>query len=159
MSEQQFDWASSASVALREQPAVAVYPNDYGHVVLRRERSWDEEEDSVVLIAKTNVLTLVRAILVVAGMGDAKLYRDIGGNDLCGACEDIEWPEDQFVSAEQHVGDADHRSEQPKAKDRTAAERQRRHRANKPKPDRDTVTVTAPERDSERDAPRLELVG
>jgi hypothetical protein len=46
-----------------------------------------------------------------------------------------------------------------KPKDSTAAERQRRHGANKSRRDRDSVTVTESERDTDRDVPRLELVG
>jgi hypothetical protein len=61
--EDTFDWASDVSVALREQPAVAVYQNQYGQVVLRRERSWDEEDDCFIPIAQENVLTVVEAIL------------------------------------------------------------------------------------------------
>jgi hypothetical protein len=150
MSEDQFDWASSESVAVHEQPSIAVYQNPYGQVVLRRERSWDEDDDCFIPIARENVLTVIRAILVAADMGDAKLYRDCGGNEYFGSCEDIEWP-DQNASACVLIEQVDStlHLNQAKPKDKTAAERQRRHRANKAKPDRDTVTVTPAARDIE----------
>jgi hypothetical protein len=65
-------------IAVREQPALAVYLNNYGQVTLRRERSWDEEDDCFIQITKENVLTVVRAILVAAGMEDLNLYSQHG---------------------------------------------------------------------------------
>ena len=48
MSEEHFDWISGDSIAVREQPAIAIYRSAYGHVTIRRERSWDEEEDCFI---------------------------------------------------------------------------------------------------------------
>jgi hypothetical protein len=160
-STEQFSWAENESVAVREQPSIAVYQNNHGQVVLRRERSWDEEDDCFIPVAKENVLTIVRAILVAAEMDDLYLYQSTGA-----LCHDVEWPgvrpaiaarmEDRpdidWNEANATFDEGEHRPKDP-----TAAERQRRHRANKRNsnvtPSSVTDTVT------DRDAPRLELVG
>jgi hypothetical protein len=125
--------------ALRSEssPQSAVYANDYDHVVLRREQTWDEDDDSVILIAKTNVLTIVGAILQAAGMDDVRFYRQHGVS-----CEDVDLPVKSASSVAAPIPLA-------KPKDSNAAERQRRHRANKSKLDHDSVTVTDAERDKE----------
>ncbi len=40
----EFDWGSDESVVLQEQPAVAVYENTRGLIVILRRREWDEDE-------------------------------------------------------------------------------------------------------------------
>jgi hypothetical protein len=127
MTNQEFDWTADESVAVQEQPAIAVYPNPVGQVVIRRQRSWDEEDDSFVHISRGNVLTIVGAILAAAGMDDIRLYRQHGMS-----CEDIGLGETQTRSL---------------SKDRTGAERQRRYRnRHRNGSDRDVTdeTVTSP---------------
>src|SRR5680860_1844805 len=84
-----FDWHADSSIAVREQPALAVYQNPYGQIVIRRERSWDEENDCFIPVAKENALAIVHAILEAAGMEHAYLYEQRPG---C-LCNDIDWPE------------------------------------------------------------------
>ncbi|MGH6792379.1 MAG: hypothetical protein ACRECF_06540 [Methyloceanibacter sp.] len=140
-----FDWTSNNnSIAVREQPAIAVYLNSYGQVTLRRARSWDEEDDCFIPIAQENVLTVVGAILRAAGMDDVRLYRQLGDGPFA-ACEDIDISEEPFS-----------REAEPKPKDHTATERQRRCRANKAK--RDTVTPERDSRDNAEEEPALRLV-
>jgi hypothetical protein len=62
-----FDWnGDDDAVVLREQPAVAVYQNPRGQIVIRQERAWDEDSDTVVLILPENVSAIVRALQSVA---------------------------------------------------------------------------------------------
>jgi hypothetical protein len=124
-SDNEFDWSSDDSIALCEQPAVAVYANRYGQIVIRRERAWNDEEDVFIPIAETNVLTLIGAILRAAGMEDVKLYRETCNFGYGAGCEDIELPE---------------------ATRSSGAERSRRYRQNKKQRD---AGVT--KRDAERD--------
>ena len=88
-SNSDFNWRSDASIAVCEQRSIAVYKISYGQIVVRRERSWDEEDDCFIPIAQENVLTVVRAILEAAGMEHVYLYKQ-GPGDLC---HDIDWPE------------------------------------------------------------------
>jgi len=166
-----FDWSADDSVAVREQPSLAVYSNRYGQVVIGRERSWDEEDDCFIHISNETVLTIVGAILRAAGMDDVQLYRQNGT-----ACYDIDLPIRPEVAAmmaarpdidwkaalevtNEIEADTGSGAEPVQPKDRTAAERQRRHRANKERLAHDAVTETVTEDAADRDAPRLELVG
>ena len=137
----EFDWRENDSIMVREQPAIAVYLNNYGQVTLRRERSWNEEEDCLIPIARENVLTVVRAVLLAAGYEHARLYEQRPG----GCCYDIDWPEGPFSRREvamvaarpdiewkavnKDFNEIEVEATEPQPKDRTAAERQRRRRA------------------------------
>ena len=133
-SDDDFDWKSDDSIAVREQPAVAVYCNLYGGVTLRRERAWNEEDDCIIPIAKENVLAIIEAILRAAGE-NVRLYRENGMT-----CYDIDLPEAP-QPAEPKGGVAPSR-------DPTASERQRRRRAKQRDSHRDTCRD---DRDSGRD--------
>jgi hypothetical protein len=66
----QFDWAMTASVVLHEQPQIAVYESDSGHVVVRREQSSNEDNDAVIIIAPENAVAICDAILAAAGIAE-----------------------------------------------------------------------------------------
>jgi hypothetical protein len=51
MSAPGFDWANDECVVLHKQPAIAVYPNNMGTIVIRQERDWDEDEDTIIVTA------------------------------------------------------------------------------------------------------------
>jgi hypothetical protein len=142
-SDDDFDWKSDDSIAVREQPAVAVYCNLYGGVTLRRERAWNEEDDCIIPIAKENVLAIIGAILRAAGMENVRLYRENGM-----ACYDIDLPEAPQPAAEPKV-------EVAPSRDPTASERQRRRRAKQRDSHRDTCRddrdTCRDDRDSGRD--------
>jgi hypothetical protein len=129
----EFNWIDDDSIAVREQPAIAVYENTCGQVTLRRERAWNEEDDVFIPIARENVLTIIGAMLRAAGMDDVRLYRERPG----GLCCDVEFPTSMEQPANLQIAS--------KPKDRTATERQRRRRAktrdNRDR-NRDSVTVT-----------------
>ena len=133
-----FDWREDPSIVCEEQPALAVYTNPRGQCVLRQERRWDEEDDTVILICCENALAVVRAILVAVGMNDLKLYRECGMGG-----EDIDWPEEPFARREA--------ADESKPKDSTAAERQRRRRQKL------RNMVTRDNRDSIKEVPELRL--
>ncbi len=63
-----FDWADPEAVTIPEQMALAVYPNRKGVVVVRQERSWDEDSDTLVFVDPSHALTIAEAILEAAGI-------------------------------------------------------------------------------------------
>lgn len=103
MSFNDFDWADDDSIAVRSQPATAVYTNKLKQVVIRQEADWNEESDRFVYVSRENALTIVRQILVAAGYEDARLY----GYDAGGGCYDIDWPEPLIDSDEAEASEAE----------------------------------------------------
>jgi hypothetical protein len=63
----EFDWTGDDSIIAREQPAIAVYNNTAGAVVVRQERAWDEDSDTYILIQPENAEKIADAILRAAG--------------------------------------------------------------------------------------------
>jgi ABC-type Zn uptake system ZnuABC Zn-binding protein ZnuA len=57
-----FDWHDDPSVVLRTQPATAIYHNGNGHIVIRQERSWAQEDDPYVMISPENAVTFMEAL-------------------------------------------------------------------------------------------------
>lgn len=57
-----FDWADDPAVVLRSQPATAIYHNPMGHLVIRQERSWAQEDDPYVMISPENAVTFMEAL-------------------------------------------------------------------------------------------------
>ena len=57
-----FDWKSDPSVILQEQRATAVYHNPYGGLVIRQEKTWDEESDPYMVISAENITTFQEAL-------------------------------------------------------------------------------------------------
>ena len=57
-----FDWHDDPSVVLRTQPATAIYHNGAGHIVIRQERSWAQEDDPYVMISPENAVTFMEAL-------------------------------------------------------------------------------------------------
>jgi hypothetical protein len=53
--EQKFDWTSDDSVSLRSQAATAIYFDISGDLVIRQQRSWDQDDDSFVIISSNNI--------------------------------------------------------------------------------------------------------
>jgi hypothetical protein len=94
-----------------------------------------------IYVQPQHVLRLIRAMLLMIGMDDVKLYR--GGDGQFALCEDVDWPDNQFAR-DFDASKASHEADPPK--DRTATERQRRHRSKKRDIDRDT------NRDGDRDS-------
>lgn len=58
-----FDWYGDDSIACRAQPAIAVYRNPAGEIIIRQEREWCDNEDTFVRIQPENARQLAEAIL------------------------------------------------------------------------------------------------
>jgi hypothetical protein len=120
-----FDWSNDDDVVSRRQDSLAIYSDERGQVVLRRERDWDEEADVCILIAPERAPMVAHAILEAAGLGNVQFYRVMGGSPgLVDFCEDIDWR-----GTEGNLDETSARRTEAEPKDRTAAERQRRRRA------------------------------
>ena len=58
-----FDWKRDAADIIAEyQPRIAVYPGGQGHVVIRAEAEWNDDEDRTILIARSNVPALIKRL-------------------------------------------------------------------------------------------------
>jgi hypothetical protein len=56
-----FDWNNKADVAVGQQDTIAVYSNDNGDLVIRRQKDWNEEDDTFV-VAPAYVRQLIEAM-------------------------------------------------------------------------------------------------
>jgi hypothetical protein len=63
-----FDWLTDESVVIGEQLATAIYQNAAGDLVIRQERSWADEHDHVVIIAKINAVDFYQRLGDVIGI-------------------------------------------------------------------------------------------
>ncbi|WP_143270202.1 hypothetical protein [Bradyrhizobium sp. Ghvi] len=66
-----FDWSSDQSVVLREQRATAVYRNRWNGLVIRQEKSWDEESDPFLVITQENCDVFVDRLCDLLGVPSA----------------------------------------------------------------------------------------
>ncbi|MDQ7251652.1 hypothetical protein [Dongia sedimenti] len=58
-----FDWRSDAdSIVCQEQPRTAVYRSPTGQVVIRQERSWDQDEDPCLVFNENTITDLIRSL-------------------------------------------------------------------------------------------------
>jgi hypothetical protein len=57
-----FDWANDDSIVLQEQRSTAVYRNKFGGLVIRQEKTWDEESDPYVVVSEENLVTFMEAL-------------------------------------------------------------------------------------------------
>lgn len=74
-----YDWSNSLDdIVFQPNPAVAVYLNVDGDVVIRQQRDQYEDEDSVVIIPRGTVPALIRKISSVAELkpGTLRLVKD-----------------------------------------------------------------------------------
>jgi len=67
------DW-SDESVVVREQPAISVYRNKFGDVVVRQQSWYDD--DPCIIIQLQNAADVARAILEEAGFDSSVLFRN-----------------------------------------------------------------------------------
>jgi hypothetical protein len=56
-----FDWNAEA-LAVDQQDAIAVYANEAGGLVIRRQKDWNEEDDSVIVVAPQYVRQLIESM-------------------------------------------------------------------------------------------------
>jgi hypothetical protein len=57
-----FSWRDTDAVVVRQQDAIAVYSNPDGDLVIRRHRAWDEDDDVWIVVAKTQIRTVIDAM-------------------------------------------------------------------------------------------------
>jgi hypothetical protein len=60
-----FTWDHDGFVVLKDQPATAIYFNPAGDLVIRQKCAWDQNEDSIIVIAAQNITPFLN------GMRDA----------------------------------------------------------------------------------------
>jgi hypothetical protein len=66
--EDRFDWSKDDSIVTERQMTIAIYFNSRDHLVIRREREFDEEEDAFICIAPQNIAAFIRRVCEVAGI-------------------------------------------------------------------------------------------
>lgn len=64
-----FDWGTDPSVVLHEQRATAIYRNRHNGIVIRQERTWDEDSDPFMIISDDNAITFAEAFAKVQREG------------------------------------------------------------------------------------------
>lgn len=57
-----FDWSDKESVVVRPQDAIAVYANGDNDIVVRRERSWNEDDDVFIIISRQHCRAVIEAM-------------------------------------------------------------------------------------------------
>jgi hypothetical protein len=57
-----FSWRDTDSVVVRQQDAIAVYSNPDGDLVIRRRQAWDENDDVWIVVAQTQIRTVIDAM-------------------------------------------------------------------------------------------------
>ena len=62
MTDNQFDWMGDSGIVIHEQPAIAVYRNERGQVVIRQ-RDVLEDRDDVIHLNLKSVAILTEAIV------------------------------------------------------------------------------------------------
>lgn len=64
--EQDFDWSpKNPDVVMPDQPATAVYLNQWQQVVIRQEKAWCDEDDQIVRINLHHVQSLIDRLQAV----------------------------------------------------------------------------------------------
>jgi hypothetical protein len=79
MMSDEFSWNDTDSLVVRQQNAIAVYANPNGDLVVRRKQDWNEEDDVWIVIARTQVRTVIDAMNRVLKDIEAEHANDNGG--------------------------------------------------------------------------------
>jgi hypothetical protein len=67
----EFDWINDENIVVHEQHGLAVYPNLKGHVVIRQEAAWDDNDDPFFTLAPAHAVAFCQAVLDAAGVAAA----------------------------------------------------------------------------------------
>jgi hypothetical protein len=62
MAGSEYDWNDLSAIAVRQQDTIAVYANEASDIVIRRQKDWNEEEDSIIVVSAAFVTQLIEAI-------------------------------------------------------------------------------------------------
>lgn len=137
MSDEAFDWLADPDVIVRDQRAVAVYPNENGGIVIRAERDWCDEQDTWMVVAPEHAVSLLYAIIRATGrplqlveIAEGGTWRDVG-NPLPDRIFPPAGRSDNNQDGAETDQDGDRVASASTPRDRTAAERMRRYRLRK----------------------------
>lgn len=62
MTGSEFDWNDHSAIAVRQQDTIAVYANEASDIVIRRQKDWNEEDDSIIVVSPAYATQLIEAI-------------------------------------------------------------------------------------------------
>jgi hypothetical protein len=62
MANDEFDWGDKESVVVKSQDAIAVYANPDGDIVIRRQQSWQDNEDVWIVVSRGQVRRVIEAL-------------------------------------------------------------------------------------------------
>jgi hypothetical protein len=57
-----FSWRETDAVVVRQQDAIAIYSNPDGDLVIRRRQAWDEDDDVWIVVAQSQIRTVIDAM-------------------------------------------------------------------------------------------------
>jgi hypothetical protein len=60
--EESFKWDDDDSIVVKSVQAIAVYRNDFGHIVIRQEQSTFQDDDPYVVVPQTELRKLIEAL-------------------------------------------------------------------------------------------------
>ena len=69
--EFEFDWLTAEEVCISEQQGIAVYEAKDGDIVIRQQRAWCDDEDSMIWVKPDNLMKLIDKLCDLAGVGSA----------------------------------------------------------------------------------------
>jgi len=69
--EDRFDWWKDDSIVVERQMSIAIYFNSRGHLVVRQEAEWNEDEDTFIYIAPQNIAAFIDRLCDVSGIPSA----------------------------------------------------------------------------------------
>jgi hypothetical protein len=69
--EDRFDWWKDDSIVVERQMSIAIYFNSRGHLVVRQEAEWNEDEDTFIYIAPQNIAAFIDRLCDVGGIPSA----------------------------------------------------------------------------------------
>ena len=58
-----FDWDNDPDIIIKKRPAMAVFLNNAGLIVIRQERAWDDDTDVFIMVRPEDAKCLSEAIL------------------------------------------------------------------------------------------------
>lgn len=127
MGDRNFSWIDNPDVVVKMQMPIAIFENSRAEVCIRQQGEDWQDEDQWVTFSKDRVVTVVRAILEVAGIDPDEVFRDTTRD---GAQDGINNGTKGFVgySDDRRDGDRDATGTAAKSKDKTKADRQKRYR-------------------------------
>lgn len=57
------DWNSGEDIVVKTQLGIAVFPNAKGTITIAQERSWDEDNDTLITVDPSNVDAVIEGLI------------------------------------------------------------------------------------------------